>query len=129
MIPNDANEYLPPVITIPSALKITAITNTYPMIVSTVANSDQSFDYMNKQAIIFNIPYTFGMWQLNRMVGVVDAVDGTDISVNIDARRFDLFSDPGDGQIATLAPNGSRNLEYDNTTRKVPFQSLNNIGN
>jgi len=127
---NDTNQYLPPVVTIPSALTITAITRTFPMVVSTVANSDQSFDYMMQQNVIFTIPYTFGMWQLNNMSGTVTGVSGTDISVNIDARNFDAFSNPNNGQIATLSPNGSKNLQYNNNTANyVPFRSLNNIGN
>lgn len=129
--PNDANTYLPPVIQIPSALSIEAITQTYPMVVTATANSDQSNTYVPGQAVRLSVPVTYQMWQANGLVGVITAVDGDDISLNIDARNFDAFVVPAAGQLqpATLAPFGSRNLQFSNTTNQVPYQSLNNIGN
>jgi len=42
---------------------------------------------------------------------------------------LDTSSDPNNGQISTLAPGGSKNLSFDNTTARIPFQSFNNRGN
>lgn len=129
--PNDANVYLAPVVQIPSALTISAITRTFPMVVTTEANSDQSNTYIAGQVVRLNVPATYKMLQANGLVGVITEVDGDDISLNIDARLFDAFVIPGAGaqQPATLSPYGSRNLSFNNQTRQVPFQSLNNIGN
>jgi hypothetical protein len=129
---NNANTYLPPVIQIPSALEITAISQSNPMIVTTSTNTDQSNVYIPGQAVRFNIPVTYGMWQLTNITSVIAAVNGNQLTFNIDSTGFDAFVPPSSGQLqpATLAPSGSRNLQYTNgTSLSVPFQSLNNIGN
>lgn len=130
-VPNDANVYLAPVVQIPSALTITAITRSFPMVVTATANTDQSNTYIAGQAVRLNIPQPYKMFQANGLVGVITAVSGDDISLNIDSRSFDAFvvPDATAQQPATLSPSGSRNLAYNNQTRQVPFQSLNNIGN
>jgi hypothetical protein len=130
MIPNNANVYLPPVITVPSALTIINITNSYPMIVTAIPNDDQANVYIEQQQITLNVPATFGMIQANGLKGIILDVNGDDISLDVDSRNFDPFINPNDGQIATLSPSGSRNLEYtNNTANHVPFKSLNNRGN
>lgn len=130
-VPNNADVYLPPVVQIPSALSIAAITQTFPMVVTVSANSDQENTYIAGQAVRLMVPVTYKMWQANGLVGVITDVSGNDISLNIDARTFDAFVVPSSGalQPATLAPFGSRNLQFSNSTDQVPFQSLNNIGN
>jgi len=130
MVPNDANTYLPPVTTIPSALTITAITNSYPMIVTAIPNNDQANVYIEQQQITLNVPVTFGMFQANGLKGIILGVIGNDITLDIDSRNFDPFINPNNGQLSTLSPTGSRNLEYtNNTANHVPFRSLNNRGN
>lgn len=125
-----ANQYLKPVIAIPSALEITAITNSYPMVVTTTLNSDQVNTYIVGQLVRLNIPYTYGMFQANGLNGTILALSGSDFSLDIDSSQFDSFYVPSsDEQPASLAPSGSRNLTYSNLTNDVPFQSLNNIGN
>lgn len=129
-IPNDANTYLPGVIAIPSALTITAITKTYPMVITVSVNVEtESNSYQEGQLVRLSVPITFGMFQANGLIAKILDVTGSNISVDINARQFDTFSDPNNGQISTLAPSGSRNLQLDNNTANVPFQSLNNIGN
>lgn len=129
-VPNDANTYLAPVIQIPSALEIIAITQSNPMLVTVSANSDQVNTYIPGQLVRFNIPATFGMQQLNGMVLEIFLMSDPIMSFEIDSRLFDAFNLPGDGTgPATLAPSGSRNLEYNNLTRNVPFQSFNDRGN
>jgi hypothetical protein len=57
------NQYLAPVITIPSALEITNITNSFPMVITTTENSDQENTYIIGQLIKLNVPYSFKMIQ------------------------------------------------------------------
>ncbi len=128
-VPNNANTYLPPVIAIPSALEITAISQANPMVITTSANTDQSNTYIAGQNIKLTVPVTWGMWQSNGLTSNIVSVNSNQISVNIDSTNFDAFSNPNDGTIATLAPSGSKNLQYNNFTNQVPYQSLNNIGN
>lgn len=128
------NVYLPPVIQIPSALLITNITQSSPMVVTfaiptiTAANT-----YIPGQAVRLTVPITWGMFQANGLVGVILSIDpiGQTMSLNIDSTQFDAFvyNPTSVDTPASLAPAGSRNLQYDNFTGKVPFQSLNNQGN
>ena len=127
------NQYLPPVVQIPSALQITAITQAFPMIVSVeIANaSTEANTYIVGQAVRLYVPYNFGMFQANNLVGTIAAINGSDFSLGIDSTLFDPFSIPVGTRYgpATISPNGSRNLQYDNSTNQAPFQSLNNQGN
>jgi len=127
--PNNANTYLPPVIAIPSALEITAITQTNPMVVAVSENTDQVNTYIAGQKVKLNIPITFGMWQANGLIPLILSVSGSQITLAVDASNFDPFINPDNGSIASLAPSGSQNLQFNNLTKQVPFQSLNNIGN
>lgn len=128
---NSSNEYLPPVIAIPSALEITAITRAFPMVVTTTTNSDQSNTYIAGQLVRLNIPRSFNMWQANGLTGQITKVTGADLSLNIDSTQFDAFIVPAstEEQPASLSPSGSRNLEFNNNTTFIGFQSLNNNGN
>lgn len=124
----DANTYLPPTVLTPGFLLITAITQTYPMVI-TITDSDEN-SYIAGQLVRLTIPSSYGMFQANQLTGKIVSIDDTAFSVDIDARLFDAFSIPASGTTpASLAPAGSRNLEYSNSTNKVAFQSLNNQGN
>jgi len=129
--PNNSNTFLPGVIQTPSALQITNIFTTNPMIVVTQANPiNQVNTYIPGQLVKLTIPFKFGMQQANGLVGKILTVLGNSMTLDINAQYFDPFIIGGDpNQIASLAPSGSRNLQYDNTTRYVPFQSFNNNGN
>lgn len=127
-----ANNYLPGVIQIPSALLIIDITKSYPMVISfTVNNVTASNTYIAGQLVRLNVPYPYKMFQANGLVGQILSVGSTTMLVDIDSRGFDTFVTPASGteQPASLSPSGSRNLEFSNTTHDLPFQSLNNIGN
>jgi hypothetical protein len=129
-----ANQYLPPIIAIPSSLLITNITQSAPMIVSVqVGNvSTEAKTYIVGMAIKLFVPQTYGMYQANNLVGTIISINGSDLTLNLDSSLFDEFVIPSGIRIeqpATISPNGSRNYEYNNTSRVVPFQSLNNIGN
>lgn len=127
------NQYLPGVIAIPSSLNITAITRSYPMIITVeVSNtSTEANTYIVGMAVRLFVPYTYKMFQANNLVGTILAIDDVDFALDLDSSTFDPFVVPSGNveQPATISPNGSRNLEYNNNTNKVPFQSLNNIGN
>ena len=132
MIPNDANTYLPGTIQIPSSLTITDISKSYPMIVTFTINTvTEANTYRSKQVVRLTVPITYGMYQANGLEASILDVGSSTMTLDVDSRLFDTFSIPSAGQIqpATLAPSGSRNLQFDNTTRQTPFQSLNNIGN
>lgn len=129
--PPDNSGYLAGTIQTPSALEITAITNDYPAVATISVNSvTASNTYIANQLVKLVIPYGYGMQQANGLVVKILNVDGLNIYLDIDSRKFDTFSEPASGQKpATMAPAGSKNLEYDNNTGTVPFQSLNNVGN
>ena len=132
MIPNNANQYLPGVIQIPSTLLITAITKSYPMQVTfTVPPVTASNTYIPGQLVRLNIPASYGMLQANGLTGQILSVNSTTMTLDINSSGFDTFSVPAITKEipASLAPAGSRNLQFDNTTAQIPFQSLNNIGN
>lgn len=126
------NLYLPGVIAIPSSLVITAISNSYPMACTVVVNSvTESNTYISGQLVRLFIPYVYGMYQANGLQGIILSNVGSTITLDIDSRGFDVFSVPSGNteQPASMAPAGSRNLQFSNLTNQVPFQSLNNIGN
>lgn len=129
--PNSFNTYLPPVIQIPSALTITAATQSNPMTITVSANTDQVNTYISGQKVILNIPQTYGMWQANGQSATITNVNGNVFTLNINSLLYDPFTVPPAGSLgpATVAPNGSMNLQYSNSTNQVGFQSYNNVGN
>lgn len=76
------------------------------------------------------VPRTWGMYQADNAVVKILTVGATTMTVNIDSTQFDTFVDGSASAEtpASLAPFGSSNVQYDNTTN-VAFKSLNNIGN
>jgi len=131
-IPNNANEYLPGTIQIPSSLVIVGITQAYPMVVSYIINTvTASNTYIVGQLVRLTVPYSYGMFQANGLVGKIIDTSNFVFKLDIDSSQFDAFTLPSGNvqQPASLAPAGSRNLEFSNNTDQVPFQSLNNKGN
>lgn len=131
-IPNDNNTYLPGVIQIPSSLMLIAATQSYPMTITVSVNpATETNSYQEGQLVRLMVPVTYGMFQANNLIAKILSVSGDVLSLDVDARSFDTFAIPtgSNFQVATIAPNGSRNLEFNNNTNSVPFQSLNNIGN
>jgi hypothetical protein len=121
------NTYLPPCYVIPNWLTIAAVTRSYPMIVTVV----ESNLYIAGQSFHFSVPSSYGMTQLDQRTATIMQVNGLDFYMALDSTGFDPFVIPSSGEEpATVAPAGSNNLQYDNTTNRVPFQNLNgNIGN
>lgn len=130
--PNNANQYLPGTIAIPSALLITAITQSYPMMVTaTVPVETASNSYIVGQLVRLMVPKSYGMYQANQLTGQILEVNGLDFFLDIDSTLFDPFVIPPSTAEtpASFSPAGSRNLQYSNSTNQVGFQSLNNRGN
>lgn len=125
----DANTYLPPIPVIPGYLLITNITQANPAVV-TVVDSDEN-TYIVGQCVHFTVPASYGMTQISQQTGQIVAIDGVDFSVDIDTTQYNAFVYPANGvfQPASISPAGSRNLEFNNDAVRVPFQSLNNVGN
>ena len=131
-VPNDANTYLAGTIQIPSSIVITNITRSYPMVVTvSVQPLSEANTYIAGQAVRLTVPITYKMFQANGLIGTILSVNNNDLTLDIDSTNFDTFSVPVGPTIqpASLAPAGSRNYQYNNDSRQVPFQSLNNIGN
>jgi len=128
-----ANQYLPPVIQIPSSLLITSISQSAPMVIGVAIQNTttEANTYIVGMAVRLMVPQTYKMYQANNLVGTITAISGSNFTLNLDSSLFDAFVVPSGNveQPATIAPNGSRNLSYNNQTNEVPFQSLNNIGN
>lgn len=126
-----ANTYLSPVIAIPSTLEIIAITQANPAVLTVTENIDQVNTYIPGQVVKINVPVTYGMWQINNISAPILLSNGPYITVNINSMNFDPFVIPPEGSLgpATISPSGSQNLQYNNITNQVAFQSLNNIGN
>lgn len=127
------NTYLPPVIAIPSSLQITNITQASPMVVSVIIANEttEANTYIVGMSVRLFVPVSYGMYQANKLVGTITAINGLDFTLNLDSSLFDAFVIPsGNAETpASISPSGSRNLQYNNNTDLVPFQSLNNIGN
>lgn len=125
-----ANTFLPPSPVVPGKLLITAITNTYPMIVSIVDSIYNT--YVVGQLVYLTVPASYGMFQANTLTGEIVSIDGLDFYLNINATGFDVFTIPNPNDLptpvepASLSPAGSKNLY---NTLDVPFHSLRNQGN
>jgi hypothetical protein len=130
-----ANQLLPGVNTIPNSLIIAAITNSLPMVVTATLVNNAPNPRVNTYQIGMNVrlyvPPTYGMYQANGLVGTIINISGNAFTLALDSSQFDAFSVPV-SQVdspASLAPFGSKNLEFNNSTTQVAFQNLNNIGN
>lgn len=126
------NQYLPGTVAIPSSLVITAITKSFPMVVTCVVNSvTEANTYIPGMLVRFTVPSSYGMQQIDGVIANIMSVSALNFTFNIDSTRFDAFIVPAitKEQPASLAPAGSRNLQFDNLTIQVGFQSLNNQGN
>lgn len=127
------NQYLPPVIAIPSSLLITSITQSFPMVITVAIGNTttEANTYIVGMNVRLFVPNSYGMYQANNLIGNITAISGSIFTLRLDSSLFDPFVIPS-GSVespASIAPYGSTNLQYDNTTNQVPFQSLQNIGN
>ncbi len=69
---------------------IASITNTFPMIITTINNHG----YIAGIIIGFLIPSAFGMQQLNNITGQVTQLTSNTLTINIDASNFTPFAYP-----------------------------------
>ena len=128
------NQYLAPVIQVPSSLLIKAITQALPMVITVAIGNPttEAFTYQIGMNVKLTVPNSYGMYQANNLVGTILAVSGFNLTLDIDSSLFDAFVLPIGitDQPASIAPFGSRNLQYNNNNiNNAPFRSYNNIGN
>lgn len=125
------NQFLPGVIQIPSMLLITNMTQSYPLLLDFTVPTSSANSYHIGQVVRLTVPRTWGMYQANGLTAKILGINTTTMVLDLDSTYFDAFVDGSSTSVtpASLAPAGSRNLQFDNTTNRVPFQSLNNIGN
>jgi hypothetical protein len=71
------------------------------------------------------------MFQANGLTGRILDIGASTMSLDIDSTSFDAFVDGSSSAQtpASLSPAGSQNLQFNNSTDQVGFQSLNNVGN
>lgn len=125
------NQYLPPVIAIPSTLIITNISRSAPMVITFTVPPNGANTYIIGQVVRLTVPKTYSMYQADGLTGRIVGLGVNTMSLSIDSTLFDTFSIPSGNfeTPASLSPAGSQNLQFNNTTDQVGFQSLNNIGN
>ena len=125
------NQYLPPVIQTPSMLLIIGITRSLPMVITFTIPQSGVNTYLIGQAVKLTVPQTWGMFQANGLTGRIVQIGSSTMALNIDSTLFDAFIyAPNSAETpASLAPSGSQNVEFNNLTMFLPFQSFNNIGN
>lgn len=70
---------------------ITAVTNDYPMQVTT---DDATLNYTPGMIVTFLVPSMFGMTQLNTLQAQVLTVSGADFTADLDTTNFDPFAYP-----------------------------------
>src|SRR5580693_4961784 len=117
------NTYLPGVIQIPSMFLITGMTQSSPLVITFTVPSTGSNTYIPGQTVRLTVPRTWGMYQANGLTASILSINATTMTVNIDSTQFDAFVDGSGGPetSASLAPAGSRNVEFNNQTGQVPF--------
>ena len=122
-----ANTFLPGTPVGPTALLISAITQTSPMVI-TIDASTPPYNYIVGQLVALTVPFDYGMYQANGLTAEIIAVNSLDLTVNVSATQFDAFVAPAmyTEMPASLASAGSRNT-YNFTT--LPYHSLTNTGN
>lgn len=101
------------------------------MVLTATVPTTGSNTYIVGQQVRLNIPYSYGMPQANGLIGQIMAINGLNFTIDINSSGFDPFAIPGSTAEApaSMAPSGSRNVEYNNSTNQLAFQPLNNIGN
>lgn len=128
---NNANTYLPGTLVIPGSLLISNMTQSIKMVVTIVDSEVNS--YVVGQLVFLVVPKPYGMIQANGLTGQITNINGLDFTLDIDSTYFDAFTVPPTlssvEKPASLSPAGSRNLQINNDTQRVPFQNLNDRGN
>ncbi len=80
--------------------RITEISNSYPMVVTT----SEDHKYIPGMMVKFLIPSEFGMFQLNGLEGQVLALTNDQLAIDIDSTLFSIFSYPNDLPLAYVQP-------------------------
>lgn len=126
---NGSNTFLPPSPVVPMFLRIVAITQSKPAIITITGQIPDNI-YIVGQMVYLSIPFTYGMFQANGLSVQLIGINVNQFTVNLDSTQFDPFVVPTPSHFteapATLSPAGSRNTF--NVT-SLPFHSLGNVGN
>lgn len=75
----------------PAMRLITAITNSFPLIVTT----SFAHQYITGTIVRLDIPVADGMQQANQLMGPIEVLSSTSFSMPINSSLFDPFSIPG----------------------------------
>lgn len=119
-----SNIYLAPSPVAPMFLLVSNITrSTNAVVTVTTANK-----YVVGQLLHFSIPQSYGMYQIDKLIGKILYIDETNLifTTDIDSTQFDSFvtASTYQEQPATVASYGSRNI-YNYTS--LPFHSINGM--
>lgn len=79
---------------------ILAITNSYPMVVTTTENHG----YVAGMNVNFKIPNAFGMIELNGLTVQVLSITDDTLTIDLDSRNFSVFSYPSPLPLAYTPP-------------------------
>ena len=118
-----SNTYLPDSPVAPRTLLISSITNAIKCVVTVTTDNE----YITGQLVVFNVPFDYGMFQINGLMGQIIDVDETNLifTVNINTTQFDPFIVPDSGyrveMPASLSSAGARNT---NNYEKLPYHSI-----
>lgn len=100
----------------PAMRQITAISNSFPAVITTSFNHN----YYDGLIVRLDIPLNFGMQQVNGLFGVVTRIDATHFSLPIDTINFDPFVIPVNAlQGAQSVPIGQDTMIIWQATRDV----------
>jgi hypothetical protein len=99
-----ANQYLPPVIQIPSSLLITSISQSSPMVIGVAVQNTttEANTYIVGMAVRLMVPQTYGMYQANNLIGTITEINGLNFTLNLDSSLFDAFVVPS-GNVGTAS--------------------------
>jgi hypothetical protein len=104
----------------PAMRIVTAITNSFPMVVTT----SFAHQYINETIVRLDIPPADGMPQANQLFGPLTVLSPTTFSLPIDSSLFDIFSIPVSpppyiNTCAQVVPIGENNDILTAATRNV----------
>lgn len=100
----------------PAMRQITAITNSYPAVITTAF----AHNYLTGLIVRLYIPLNCGMVQVDHFQGAITFIDATHFSVDLDTTYFDVFNVPANTeQWPQVVPVGEVNSQLYQATRNV----------
>jgi hypothetical protein len=103
----------------PAMRIIVAITNANPAVVTT----SFAHQYLNGLIVRLNVPYYFGMSQIDKLSGAITIIDDLNFSIPIDSILFNPFVVPtmtnNTGQLANVVSYGELTSQTNGSTQNV----------